>query len=243
MQPMLMPYVCTMQTAGSQRRAVLWSGITHAQRHVLTALVALIAVMSWGCLRQPAQLTRAEVEEIAWYVEDVCHGIDRNPYELAIAESSTGKREILAWALGTLRELESVAHPAALTVRVERWPLVRQGYRSGALQVDADGLPKLAPGIADEIVEVYRPIAQQERLDRLALVAILLARGQISPGSARATELTQALREARLSLDLAAGGKPWLPVEPTTDESESNSPTDPTTSTSNPDPFNRRDGF
>lgn len=213
--------------------------------HKFVIFYGFFAILS-GCLRNPDPLTVSEVQEIAWYVEDICHGIERDPYELAQADASHGKQDIMLWAMGTVRENQSIAHPTALTVRQERWPLIRQGLRQGVLQVDEGGLLRLASDADEEQADLYRPGARQENLDRLSLVAILLARGRIPTGSARAEEMTAALREARRGLDLSAGGTPWEQEQTTPnpdDESASSSPSAPTTSRSNPDPFDRRGGF
>ena len=160
-----------------------------------------------GCLRQPQQLGADEARAVAWYVEEVAHGLESDPFELVEEGASEGMRNIALWALGHIEDVTPVRPPSQLESRARRWPVLAQGLRSGALVLDPSGLVALAADIADEVRRLYADAVESENLDRLALNSLLLSRGELVPGSRRADHLVGELRRARLELGLRAGGR------------------------------------
>lgn len=174
---------------------------------VLRLILIALAFAGTGCLRDAQQLTADEAERTAWYCEEVAHGLDRDPFELVDEGASEGMRNIALWALGHVEDVTPTRDPSQLERRARRWPLLRDGLRSGALVMDPSGLIALAPEITDEDRRVFSPAVEGENIDRLALNSLLLSRGQLRPGSLRADQLVGALRQARIELGLRAGGR------------------------------------
>lgn len=164
-----------------------------------------------GCLREPQQLTSHEIQRVVWFSESVAHGLERDPYELVNAGATEGMQNIALWALGHVEDITPVRLPSQLESRARRWPLLREGLRRGALQIDRDGLLRVADALEDEERELYRDAVESENLDRLAVASLLLSRGQLVAGSQRAAELLGALRQTRLDLALRAGGTLFQP--------------------------------
>ena len=201
--------------------------------------MALGCCLLTGCLRPTAKLTTAEVEAVAWYFEDLCHGIPRKPGEIDYVDGSEALGEIARWARGNVKDGESISHPRPVEVRIERWVVLEPGLREGAILVRDDGMLVLNERASESDRLLYADAARQENVDRLALASILLSHGRLDPGSGRGQQLLTTLRTARIALDLEAGGQLWEPpVEPATDtasSSMSTSETELTTSPSKPE--------
>ena len=201
---------------------------------LLRLVCVLAAVWLVGCGGPRHQLAEDEVELVAWYAEDVAHGLDRDPFELVSEDASDGRLQIATWALARIDGGQASAHPAILTGRRSRWPVVQRGFREGLLAIDpADG--QLVPAPDTSLGTTWQELLAQENLDRLQTARILLARGEITAVSLRGRQLLATLRDARLAYAISAGGSPWPPRP-----SASTSTNAPTTSTSNQDPSPRR---
>ncbi len=179
---------------------------------MLRAMLCLGSILLLtSCLREPQQLTIQEIQRVVWYSESVSHGLERDPYELVNEGATEGMENIALWALGHVDDITPVRLPSQLEGRANRWPLLRQGLRGGALLVDSDGLLRLAEGLDDEDRRLYREAVESENMDRLAVASLLLSRGQLVAGSERAGRLLAELRQARLDLALRAGGTLYQP--------------------------------
>lgn len=176
-------------------------------------LACLMLLLAAGCARSTQALRPEEAREVAWYVEEVAHGLGGDPFELVEEDASEGKRNIALWALGHVEDVTPVRAPRQLESRARRWPVVEQGLRSGALVLDPSGLIALAVDISDEDRRIYRDAVESENLDRLAVTSLLLARGELQPETPRAEALIDALRRARLELGLRAGGRVDQPAD------------------------------
>jgi len=174
-------------------------------------LAITLVLIAAGCLREQRQLTADESERTAWYCEEVAHGLERDPFELVDEGASEGMRNIALWVLGHVEDVTPTRAPSQLAGRAKRWPLLRDGLRTGALVLDPSGLIALAPDIDQDERRIYAPAVESENVDRLALTSLLLSRGNLRPGSARADTLVDDLRRARLDLGLRAGGKVVAP--------------------------------
>jgi len=175
-------------------------------RAVLCLLLPIL--LSVGCLRDPQVLGPAEVELVAWYMEDLAHGLERDPYELLTAEPSQGMEAIALWALGSVTDNRSTEPPRLLRTRRARWPLLVRGLNEGAILLDPEnGLLRLDDALSTQTRSLYVDDVDQENLDRLQLDSILLARGKLHPDARRGEELLRALTAARRQHALAAGGR------------------------------------
>ncbi|MDA3959793.1 MAG: hypothetical protein PF961_03310 [Planctomycetota bacterium] len=176
---------------------------------VLAALLGLAALCLTGCLREPERLTAAEAERIAWYCEDISHGLDRDPYELVREDASAGMRAIALWALGELDDKQSVKNPQLLAVRAGRWPLLHQGMRRSIVLIEGSGMLRLDPEASKEDRELFADLVAAENSSRLALTSLLVSQGGIAADSRRGEYLVYQLRQARRELALQAGARAW----------------------------------
>jgi hypothetical protein len=203
---------------------------------MLTRLIIATALLLGlsGCLQQRSMLSQEEGRRVAWYVEDVAHGLERRPGELAYEAGSEGLDSVATWAAGDLVRGEQVAQPKPLEARRKRWPLLAKALGEGILAIDSAGLLRVDVSTAEAVDPILRDAMRAENIDRATTVDIVLGMGKVPPDSRRASSILSDLIEARLVLGQAAGGRRWS--EPTASSSESNSASEATTSSSDPDP-------
>lgn len=203
--------------------------------------VALIAFCLQSCEREVrTALTANEAEMVAWYVEDIAHGLPRDPGELMLQQSSDGMDAIASWATGSRRDDRLVGQPKPLQARLERWGLLARGLRATAVRTTPDGLLRLQDGGLSaaqqrSLGELVPNAVQQENLDRAATFQILLALGELEEGSRVGTVLLSKLLQARIYHAQKAGGLPWTTTATSTLDREA------TPSTSDQDALRRRD--
>jgi hypothetical protein len=171
----------------------------------------LLLLLAPSCLAPRAALTTGEIELVAWYIEDVCHGLPRRPGELAAVDASDSLQGIAAWAVGTERDGVSVAHPDRMEARRTRWRLLAAAARDGLLRSSADGLLELLPAAAElkpterQVRELLAADLARENRARLELDALLLSRAGLRRDSPAGESLLTELRRARSELDQQAG--------------------------------------
>lgn len=171
----------------------------------------LLLLLPTACLAPRVALTPTEIELVAWYMEDVCHGFPRRPGELAAVEASEGLEGIAAWAVGTVRDGDTVAHPDRLEARRTRWRLLASAAGAGQLRTTSEGVLELVPAPADmkpvdrQVRELLAADLARENRARLELGALLLSRAALRRDSPAGQDLLDALQSARTQLDRQAG--------------------------------------
>jgi hypothetical protein len=162
-----------------------------------------------GCTRSHPGVQPEELRIAARWIEDVAHGIPRRAGELDPVQASDEQRRMAAWAIGDDISGRRVP-PRQLRARVARWPALAAALGSKLLLIDRErGLVGPAPTLAPGDFALAAEIADAENADRRTIDAIVLARAQASP---EATGwYAEAVRDARIELDAAAGGTPWEP--------------------------------
>ncbi len=194
----------TKDTTLSSRGAVLRAAAHLAL--VVALAVTLLATSSCGDRRN---LTVDEAEIVAWYVEDVSHGIPRRPEELRLVEGSQRIGRIAEWMMGN--DIRGVREPPALLqARRNRLRLLGDMMKQGLI-VSAPDSGLLAPRPGMELVEreVVEPVVDSENRDRRALDGIILSMAD-APGGISERYLA-VVRRARLELDALSGASIWKP--------------------------------
>lgn len=203
----------------------------------LLVFVAL-ALLCTGCDRETKRLTDEEAKRVAWYVEDVAHGVPRDPDELDYGDqSSLAMGELARWAQGTQVDGQLANHPQPLQARRDRWPILVQLCRQGLIAIDNRGFVHFdaenAPPNQDS-TPFMRRILTQENAARGETNRLLLILGDVSANSERGAALLTSLAQARRHHAAAEGGRPWQ------DRSALSSESAATTSTSEPESRPRR---
>jgi hypothetical protein len=162
--------------------------------------VALLALSACG--GQRTALDRDESEVLAWYVEDLAHGLPRVASELQRPDGSEGMAAAAAWLSGP-------TPPSEMLRRQQRWAALRALCHDRALAIDAEGQLR-----ARDDRRTTAQLAAQENLARDTLGQVLLSLGRLRPGSPEALRLTGFLTEARIHHARRAGAPPWTEPQP-----------------------------
>ena len=185
----------------------------------LIGLVAVIALSS--CTRTRAGVQPEEVRILANWIEDTVHGIPRRTGELELLEASDDYQQAAQWAsgsqIGDQRRL-----PPQIQSRIARAMALAAALRSRVVLIDRKlGLIGPAPDLTGAEFMLAAQIADDENHDRRTGDAVVLSRSRASAEAA--LWYREAVREARVALDLAAGGNAWesapkpdQPSKPTT---------------------------
>ena len=174
----------------------------------LIGLVAVIALSS--CTRTRPGVQPEEVRILANWIEDTVHGIPRRPGELELLEASADYQQAAQWAggsqIGDQRRL-----PPQIQSRITRAVALAAALRSRVVLIDrTHGLIGPAPDLTGAEFLLAAQIADAENHDRRTGDAVVLSRSRASAEAA--LWYREAVREARVALDLAAGGNAWEPV-------------------------------
>jgi hypothetical protein len=174
-------------------------------RTVILLAAVLICCSCSGA--RPRAATGDELEIVAWYVEDVAHGIDRRPEELLLVDGSQRMQRIAEWALGS--EIRGQrAPPRLLLARRNRMPLLASAMRQDLVVLLPDsGLLAPKPGLDREEREVAEALVDSENHDRRAIDAIVLAMADAPEDDT--LRFMRAAHAARIELDPAAGAVVW----------------------------------
>lgn len=211
--------------------SLVWTGVLVA---------ALCSLMACSADRQRVSASPEEIESAVWYVEDVAHGLDRNPAELRVVDSSPGMLRLAAWALGNTTDGQQVAHPEPLAARRRRWPLLAQGLGEGRIKVRSGGQlvieteAQVGKDANDDLWPLLHDAVRQENVDRVTTINILIGMLQIRSETDRVARAVDAFHRARRYHAEAAGGTLWTEPLP------SNSPDEATPSTSEAERLPRR---
>lgn len=179
----------------------------HAQLRSFCVLCVCCGLLLGGCLRHSDELREDEAILIAWWCEDVAHGLPRDPGELRRDNASGALEIIAAWAVGTTRDGRSISPPQHLDQRRRRWQLIQHGLQADMLRIDAAGLLHLHPDARTSTRELYDQVLRQENHDRLQLVALLLEMARIDIDRAAGRRFVREMRSARRQHALEAGAQ------------------------------------
>ena len=146
-----------------------------------------------GCASHPRTTSADEVRFVAWWCEDVAHGIDRSPGELRSPQASEGALRLADWAEGA-----APGRAQHLRSRGQRWPGLRSLLAAGALET-RDGYLVVRDGIDRDTALLAGRLAEAENQDRRTAEVLVLTFLQPDEGLER--ELRRQLREARAALD------------------------------------------
>lgn len=167
-------------------------------------LIALCALgLLAGCAARPASAWQpAQAEAAAWWVEDVAHGLPRDPAELDLIDGNERTATIARWAAGGSGE--AWRPPARLEQRRRRWPLLAAAIAEGAIIADGAGGLAEAAGLPPDRRLGVGGLVEDENRDRAFLDAVVLSLGTPDP------EVEAVFRReaatARRELDAAPGG-------------------------------------
>ena len=180
--------------------------------------LALVVVALCGCTRTRPGIQADELRILANWIEDTVHAIPRRVGELELLQASNEYRQAAQWAsgsqIGDQRRL-----PPQIKSRITRGGALAAALRSGVVLIDRkQGMVGPAPELTGAEFLLAAQIADAENHDRRTGDAVVLSRSTASVEAAG--WYREAVREARVALDLAAGGSEWAsgstkaPAEP-----------------------------
>lgn len=148
-----------------------------------------------ACAQRPAgawQPPRAEA--VAWWLEDVAHGLPRLPGEIEPIGGGPGDAAVARWAAGA-----DIAGrwqpPRQLAARRSRWPALRQALADGEIVPARAGLLAPAPGVEPSRRAAVAALADAENDDRRLIDGLVLGLGAADPEVERVYR--EAVRSAR----------------------------------------------
>jgi hypothetical protein len=173
----------------------------------LLGAAAAMALAACGDVRH--DLRGEEPQIIAWWFEDVAHGIPRRPEELRLVDGSERMDRIAEWAEGSsIRGVREPPRP--IKARCTRLALLSTMLSQGQAVVLADsGLIAPKPDLPRDDAELVEPVVDAENQDRRMLDAVVISMAQAHDAQAEA--YLSAVRAARVELDQRAGGSLWVP--------------------------------
>jgi hypothetical protein len=161
-------------------------------RHLL--LLVLLA-LSAGCAARPASAWQPEqAEAAAWWIEDIAHGVARDPGELDFIAGGSGAGRVAQWASGS-RFNERWVPPRRLDSRQQRWPRLRKALVEQHILPDQEGRLSVAPGAPPARRAALADLIAEEHADRVFLDGLILVLG--SPDPEVEQVFRAALRSAR----------------------------------------------
>lgn len=171
----------------------------------LIAVVAVTLALA-GCGSTSRGFPSAQAELVAWYIEDVAHGVDRRSQELELAEPTPAMTRIAAWAAGNeVRGIRTL--PYHLSARRERWSVMRTLLRSGMVVVLDSALVAARPGLERGDLDYVLPLVDAENHDRRSLDVLVLTLSESGVDDTK--RYRTASIQARLHLDEQAGARRW----------------------------------
>jgi len=162
------------------------------------ACIALVIVLG-ACGGQRRDVAARELEQVAWWVEDLAHGKPRTATELVVADASGGMLRIARWAHGRDDQREEI--PRAVARRRDRWPPLRALIAEGLVVSDtASGGLVLAPGTERHGQRaIAESLVAAENGERESIDLLVLSLGDADDGAT--VRYRAAVRAARLELD------------------------------------------
>jgi hypothetical protein len=174
-------------------------------RRTWLLLVLLTALLVNGCASARA-LPGAHAELIAWYLEDLAHGLSRRPDELRVPDAGAQLQRVAAWADSNRVQGEALP-PPHVAGRRERWPALSALFRSHLVVVLPAGLIAARPDLQREDRALALAVVDAENLDRRTLDGVMLS--MISADDRVAAAYLEAVRRARVESDVKGGGEVW----------------------------------
>jgi hypothetical protein len=163
--------------------------------------VALLFIAGCGTRQN---LTRDQVTFVAWYVEDVAHGLNRDDGELEAESTSVALQKVSAWLVGRTDEQRQRRLPRQLELRRQRWPALRALLREKIVLPEQTGLVTLSAEVdksTDEVALAQELIAAENQDRRLLDLMVLSLTGA---DDRTARNYAETMRQARQSLDKKA---------------------------------------
>jgi hypothetical protein len=167
-------------------------------------LIALLGlVLLAGCAARPAEAWQPErAEAVAWWVEDVAHGLPRQPGEVDMIDAGPRDAAIARWAAGSQHD-GRWQPPRQLAARRARWPSVAAALAEElAVPAGGDGLLAPALGVPPVRRAEIDGLIDAENADRRFLDQLVLTLGSPDPAVERIYRA--AVRAARARLDAPA---------------------------------------
>jgi hypothetical protein len=164
--------------------------------------VLALVVLLVGCSARPASAWQPEhAEAVAWWVEDVAHGLPRLPAEVDMVGGGPGEAAIARWAAGSDHGGRWLP-PRQLAARRSRWPALAAALADGlVLSVGDAGLLAPAPGVPPVRRTEIDGLCDSENADRRLLDGLVLVLG--SPDPAVERTYRAAAGSARHKLDVS----------------------------------------
>jgi hypothetical protein len=152
-----------------------------------------------------------QAEAVAWWIEDVAHGLKRDPAELDLVDGGPRAADIARWAAGSSFD-GNWQPPRMLNARRSRWPSLLMMIRDGeAVPYGDTGLWAPAPGVEPVRRAEVAAIIDAENNDRRFVDGLIVTIGR--PDQEVASIYAEAVRKARRTLD----GVPATPAAPAVD--------------------------
>ncbi|MEK7412026.1 MAG: hypothetical protein AAB263_01780 [Planctomycetota bacterium] len=167
----------------------------------MLVVVMVVCMCYSGCSQRPAQAWQPEqAEAVAWWIEDVAHGLERDPGELEFTAGGRNLQSIAAWAAGSRINGQWIP-PQQLMSRRNRWPTIKSGLAHGDIvSAPVPGLIASSPELAPVRRQQIDAIIDIENEDRRFIDGLILTLGHPDIGVARAYE--DAVRRARKAHDV-----------------------------------------
>ena len=171
------------------------------------AMVLAIAVVLAACTRTRPGVQADELRILANWIEDTTHGIPRRTGELELLFASAEYGLAAQWAGGS-QIGDHQRLPPQIQARIDRASALAAALRSQIVLIDRQqGLVGPAPDLTGAEFLLAAQIADAENRDRRTGDALVLSRSAASAEAA--AWYREAVRDARIALDLAAGGSAW----------------------------------
>jgi hypothetical protein len=177
---------------------------TLTRRTMLAALVCSPLLLS-AC-GQTRGVRNDDIDLVTWFIEDLVHGLTRNPQELVLPDSSEEMTRIATWLVGG-NVRDQYQPPRQVALRRDRWPALKALFLQGQAVVLDDGLVAANPQVTKEDQAYALPIIDAENLDRRAIDALLISLARADRAAAAVWVARSAT--ARVALDTQGGAKRW----------------------------------
>lgn len=167
-------------------------------------LIALLALaLLAGCAARPVDAWQPErAEAVAWWIEDVAHGLPRLPGEVDMIDAGPRDGAIARWAAGSQHD-GRWQPPRQLAARRSRWPSLAAALAEElAVPAGGDGLLAPALGVPPMRRAEIDALVDAENADRRFLDQLVLTLGAPDPAVERTYRA--AVRAARARLDTSS---------------------------------------
>ncbi len=172
-------------------------------------LLAILVLAAGSCSVRPASAWQpASAEAVAWWIEDVAHGLTRLPGEVAPVDGNGRDHAIARWAAGS-DILGRWVPPRQLAARRSRWPAIAAALSEGTVQrLEAEGLLVAAPTVTPSRRGEVDALIDSENIDRRFVDGLILV--MASPDPQVEEIYRQAILSARRMHDAVPVAQPDL---------------------------------